>query len=126
MSSNHFLDASSSLLPFTFHVLIIQIFIHFIKYLLYKHRYFINIDESITDQRTNRRADKPSYRHEVAYLHFDDTMCGLDNLKSEKKSFFIKFDESITNQRMDGPTDQRTDKASYIDARTPLKTIMGI
>ena len=36
-----------------------------------------------------------------------------------KRPFFIDFDESVTDQ----PTDPRTDKASYRDARTHLKKI---
>ena len=43
------------------------------------------------------------------------------SLRIHKRPFFIDFDESVTDGRTDQPTNQRTDKASYRDARTHLK-----
>ena len=43
------------------------------------------------------------------------------SLRIHKRPFFIDFDESVTDQRTNGPTNGRTDKASYRDARTHLK-----
>ena len=48
-------------------------------------------------------------------------------LRILKRSFFIDFDESVTNRRTNQPTDGRTDhwtdKASYRNARTHLKSV---
>ena len=44
------------------------------------------------------------------------------SFRIRKRPFFTEFGESVTKRRTDGPTNQRTDKASYRDARTHLKT----
>ena len=48
------------------------------------------------------------------------------SFRIRKWPFFIDLDESVTDRRTDGPTDQRTDKASYRDARTHLKKLQQI
>ena len=45
-----------------------------------------------------------------------------ESFRIRKRPFFTEFDESVTDQPTNGPTDQRTDKASYRDARTHLKS----
>ena len=48
------------------------------------------------------------------------------SFRIRNRPFFINFDESVTDQRTNGPTNGRTDKASYRDARTHLKRSGGI
>ena len=49
----------------------------------------------------------------------------IQSFKIHKRPFFTEFDESVTDQRTDGRTDGRADKASYRDARTHLKKVIG-
>ena len=45
-----------------------------------------------------------------------------ESFRIRKRPFFIDFDESVTDQPTNGRTNGRTDKASYRDARTHIKT----
>ena len=43
-----------------------------------------------------------------------------------RRSFFIDSDESVSDQPTDQPTNRRTDKVSYRDARTHLTRVVGL
>ena len=73
-------------------------------------------------KQTDTYIDKQ--RWEVGYRLSYNILMLIAALKYGKRREFWGYDECVPDGTTDGPTDQRTDRPSYRDARTHLKSLL--